>query len=309
MRERERVLDPAGDDAIVINGLARRYRSLSALLFGCGGTDKVAVRGISVGIKKNECFGLLGVNGAGKTTTFKMLTGDETVTAGTAVLNGHDIRTAMQQVRRQIGYCPQFDALIELMTGRELLVMYARLRGIPAANVDDEVTRLINLLALEKHADKLSWTYSGGNKRKLSTAIALVGRPPIVFLDEPTTGVRHLRIFWSISRVSVRSPPLHLRRVLCSTYSVHPYRVHGDWCLEFDVVATSGLQVDPGARRFLWDALLEVLEDGAVIVLTSHSMEECEALCTRLTIVRAPSFSSLGSPYRRAATLKVHAQC
>ena len=147
------------------------------------------------------------------------------------MLNGHDIRTEMAQVRRQIGYCPQFDALIELMTGRELLVMYAQLRGIPADGVDAEVTRLINLLALEKHADKLSWTYSGGNKRKLSTAIALVGRPPIVFLDEPTTGV------------------------------------------------------DPGARRFLWDALLEVLEEGAVIVLTSHSMEECEALCTRLTIM------------------------
>ena len=228
MRERERVRDPMGDDAIVINGLARRYRSLSALLFGCGGTDKVAVGGISVGIKKNECFGLLGVNGAGKTTTFKMLTGDETVTAGTAVLNGHDIRTAMQQVRRQIGYCPQFDALIELMTGRELLVMYARLRGIPTANVDDEVARLINLLALEKHADKLSWTYSGGNKRKLSTAIALVGRPPIVFLDEPTTGVRHLRQYFGPSDASLSALHHSTCAVCYALLSVHPNRV-GTW--------------------------------------------------------------------------------
>ena len=96
-----------------------------------------------------------------------------------------DIRTQMMQVRRQIGYCPQFDALIDLMTGREILTMFARLRGVNDSLLQSEVQRLIDLLNLEKHGDKLAWTYSGGNKRKLSTAIALVGSPPIVFLDEP----------------------------------------------------------------------------------------------------------------------------
>ena len=171
--------DPA-EEPIVIRGLAKRYLPR----FGFCGATKVAVENMSVGIPRNACFGLLGVNGAGKTTTFRMLTGDEWPTQGTAIMNGLDIRTQMMQVRQHIGYCPQFDALIELMTGREILTMFARLRGVNDARVADEVQGLVDLLNLEKHADKLSWTYSGGNKRKLSTAIALVGSPPIVFLDE-----------------------------------------------------------------------------------------------------------------------------
>lgn len=117
-----------------------------------------------------------------------MLTGDETMTNGTAYLDGLNIRTDMPRVRQRIGYCPQFDGLIELMTGKELLTMYARLRGVPEPEIASLVAELAESLMLEKHINKPCGTYSGGNKRKLSTAVALCGPSPVVYLDEPTTG-------------------------------------------------------------------------------------------------------------------------
>ena len=183
-----------------------------------------------------ECFGLLGVNGAGKTTTFKMLTGDEAITSGEAYIEGFSVTADLKEVRfsittvqmndfhgfyysfqvqRRLGYCPQFDALIDQMTVKETLRMYARLRGVRESDIFPLIDALIQQLLLTEHADKQAGTlrcedietqmsaivifscefmlfvvgFSGGNKRKLSTAIALVGDPPIVFLDEPTTGV------------------------------------------------------------------------------------------------------------------------
>ena len=87
-----------------------------------------------------------------------------------------------------MGYCPQFDALIDQMTGRETLRMFARLRGLRKNTIEDCIEELLQLLDISKHADKQTREYSGGNKRKLSTAIAMIGLPPLVFLDEPTTG-------------------------------------------------------------------------------------------------------------------------
>uniref|UniRef100_A0A4W6E3E1 ABC transporter domain-containing protein n=1 Tax=Lates calcarifer TaxID=8187 RepID=A0A4W6E3E1_LATCA len=189
----------------------------------------------------HQCFGLLGINGAGKTTTFKMLTGDIPVSSGEAFLNGYSIRTEMRDVHQNLGYCPQFDAIDELLTGREHLEFYARLRGVP----ENEVTMVaewgIQKLGLVKYFNKSAGTYSGGNKRKLSTAIALIGCPPVIFLDEPTTGM------------------------------------------------------DPKARRFLWDCILSVIKEGRSVILTSHSMEECEALCTRMAIMVNGRFKCLGS--------------
>eukprot|EP01134_Creolimax_fragrantissima_P001244 CFRG1244T1 len=201
----------------------------------------VAVKGVSVGVSKAECFGLLGVNGAGKTTTFKMLTGDLKATSGNAYLENHSVVSQLRDARKSIGYCPQFDALIGLMTGRETLEMYARLRGIQEHEIDEAVTAIIRMLHLENWADRMSRTYSGGNKRKLSTGIALVGSPPIIFLDEPTTGM------------------------------------------------------DPAAKRFLWNTLNDVRSQGRALVLTSHSMEEVSAICTRLVIMVNGSFKCLGN--------------
>ena len=122
------------------------------------------------------------------------------MTYGSALLNGYDVYSQINQVRQFIGYCPQYDGLLRkwlpctiellilfkaLMTGREHLYMYGRLRGIPSQDLDRVVDDLIERLGLIEHAERQAGTYSGGNKRKLSTAIALIGDPPIVFLDEP----------------------------------------------------------------------------------------------------------------------------
>uniref|UniRef100_A0A668AEL9 ATP binding cassette subfamily A member 1 n=1 Tax=Myripristis murdjan TaxID=586833 RepID=A0A668AEL9_9TELE len=189
----------------------------------------------------SPCFGLLGVNGAGKTTTFKMLTGDTVVTSGEAFLAGKSILREIDEVHQNMGYCPQFDAINDLLTGREHLEFYAILRGVPEKEVCDVAEWGIRKLGLVKYVDKRAGSYSGGNMRKLSTAMALIGGPPVVFLDEPTTGM------------------------------------------------------DPKARRALWTCIHSVIKEGRSVVLTSHSMEECEALCTRMAIMVNGRFRCLGS--------------
>uniref|UniRef100_A0A669EM12 ATP-binding cassette, sub-family A (ABC1), member 4a n=1 Tax=Oreochromis niloticus TaxID=8128 RepID=A0A669EM12_ORENI len=191
--------------------------------------------------KYPQCFGLLGVNGAGKTTTFKMLTGDINVTSGEASVAGYSILTNILDVHQNMGYCPQFDAIDELLTGREHLHLYARLRGVPESEISRVAEWAIQKLGLSEYAGHSAGTYSGGNRRKLSTAIAMIGCPALVLLDEPTTGM------------------------------------------------------DPLSRRFLWNSIMSVIQDKRAVVLTSHSMEECEALCTRLAIMVNGSFKCLGT--------------
>ena len=238
--ERDRINggDNTKEDVIIIKNLSKTYRGE---LINCYTASKKAVDAICLGVGGNECFGLLGVNGAGKTSTFKILTGDISPSSGTATISGFGIKTNLREVQQRIGYCPQFDALLERLTGVELLTMFARLRGVPEGMIPQLVQAEIKRLDLTKYAKKRSGTYSGGNKRKLSTAIALVGDTPIVLLDEPSTGM------------------------------------------------------DPTTRRHLWDALTKLVKRGKSIVLTSHSMEECEALCTRLAIMVNGQFKCLGS--------------
>ncbi|XP_052777802.1 phospholipid-transporting ATPase ABCA1-like [Mya arenaria] len=235
-RERRRVTSGAAKDDVL------RLENLTKIFPKRGSNKKLtAVDRLCVGVPKGQCFGLLGVNGAGKTTTFKMLTGDERLTTGNAYVNNYNILNNMKDVRKNIGYCPQFDALDPLLTGVEHLRFYARLRGISETDVKHVADWAIRRLGLLPHADKISINYSGGNKRKLSTAISLIGNPSVIFLDEPTTGM------------------------------------------------------DPGARRFLWDCISNIVKDGRSVILTSHSMEECEALCGRLAIMVNGRFRCLGS--------------
>ncbi|MGH0155462.1 UNVERIFIED_CONTAM: hypothetical protein FKN15_046681 [Acipenser sinensis] len=161
---------------------------------------------------------------------------------GDAFIDGYSVLSDIKKVQQRIGYCPQFDALLDHMTGRETLRMYARLRGIPEKYVVGCVENVLRALLLEPHADKLVRCYSGGNKRKLSAGMALIGGPPVIFLDEPSTGM------------------------------------------------------DPVARRLLWDAVTRTRESGKAVIITSHSMEECEALCTRLAVMVNGQFKCLGSP-------------
>uniref|UniRef100_A0A8C7QFI5 P-type phospholipid transporter n=1 Tax=Oncorhynchus mykiss TaxID=8022 RepID=A0A8C7QFI5_ONCMY len=231
-RERQRIMGGGGQsDILELKQLTKVYNR----------KQKPAVDRLCVGIPPGECFGLLGVNGAGKTSTFKMLTGDSIVTSGEAYLAGKSVLTEINEVHQNMGYCPQFDAINDLLTGREHLEFYAILRGVPEKEVCEVAEWGIRKLGLIKYVDKAAGSYSGGNMRKLSTAMALIGGPPVVFLDEPTTGM------------------------------------------------------DPKARRALWNCILSIVKEGRSVVLTSHSMEECEALCTRMAIMVNGRFRCLGS--------------
>jgi len=116
--------------------------------------DFLAVDRLTIGIKPGECFGLLGINGAGKTTTFKMLTGDELITSGECYIDGFDVMHDIRKAHKLIGYCPQFDALIDQMTVTETLWMFSRLRGILEKDIEDIVSSLITLVLLDKHRFK-----------------------------------------------------------------------------------------------------------------------------------------------------------
>uniref|UniRef100_A0A452TYF9 ATP-binding cassette sub-family A member 3-like n=1 Tax=Ursus maritimus TaxID=29073 RepID=A0A452TYF9_URSMA len=160
----------------------------------------LAVKNISVTIQRGECFGLLGFNGAGKTTTFKILTGEETVTSGDVFIEHVSITKSLQKVKSRVGYCPQSDALLEYMTGREIMIMCARLWGVSEPQIQLYVNKWLSSMQLEPHADKLIRTYSGGTKRRLSTAIALMGKTSVVLLDEPSTGMDPVarRLLWDV---------------------------------------------------------------------------------------------------------------
>ncbi|XP_008580998.1 PREDICTED: ATP-binding cassette sub-family A member 13-like, partial [Galeopterus variegatus] len=228
----------AHGDILVLYNLSKSYRSFLQ--------KTTAVQGISLGVARGECFGLLGVNGAGKSTTFKMLNGEVPPTSGHAVIRtptGDDVDLSSAGMAGVlIGYCPQQDALDDLLTGWEHLHYYCSLRGIPKQCIPEVAGDLVRRLHLEAHVDKPVATYSGGTKRKLSTALALVGKPDILLLDEPSSGM------------------------------------------------------DPCSKRYLWQTIMKEVQEGCAAVLTSHSMEECEALCTRLTIMVNGSFKCLGSP-------------
>lgn len=154
--ERARISGGSANDLIVVRDLTKVFKSESG--------PKTAVDHLSFGIPSGQCFGLLGVNGAGKTTTFSMLTGEISPSEGTAIMDGYNVRTHLKEAQQRMGYCPQFDALLDQMTGRELLDLFARLRGIRSEDRSITVQELIERMDLAQYADLPSYTYSGGNK-------------------------------------------------------------------------------------------------------------------------------------------------
>lgn len=236
--ERQRVLSGSADNAIIyLRNLRKVYPQ------GINDKPKVAVHSLAFSVQEGECFGFLGTNGAGKTTTLSMLTGEESPTDGTAFIFGNDIRSNPKAVRRHVGYCPQFDALLEFLTVQEHLELYARIKGVAVNRIKDVVEEKLVEFDLWKHANKPSFTLSGGNKRKLSVAIAMVGDPPIVILDEPSTGM------------------------------------------------------DPIAKRFMWEVIsrLSTRRGKNAVILTTHSMNEAQALCTRIGIMVGGRLRCIGS--------------
>ncbi|KAF4741401.1 hypothetical protein FOZ63_029177 [Perkinsus olseni] len=204
-----------------------------------------AVKGVSFAADSGQVFGLLGINGAGKTTTFKMMCGLYAPTEGEVWVAGSTVAADTAKCRRNLGYCPQFDALLDRMTTKEHLELYGRLKGLKGHLLDSSVESTLKQLSLEPYKDKRAGSLSGGNKRKLSVGMAIIGRPRIVFLDEPSTGM------------------------------------------------------DPVSRRFLWGVIQQLaVSRQSVVVLTTHSMEEAEALCSRIAIQVGGQFRCLGSPQR-----------
>lgn len=216
-------------EAMVVEKLEKTY-----------GGDFKAVQGISFTVKKGECFGLLGMNGAGKTSTFEMMTLNRPKTAGRVFINGIDSDSDRFLYRHMFGYCPQGDALCDYMTSRELLKYMLMINGCSRYDLDAQVEKWLRKVDIEKYRDRRISSYSGGTKRKLNTAMAMIADPYIIFLDEPTTGV------------------------------------------------------DPKSRRFVWCCIKALQQHQKTIVLTSHSMDECEMLCNRLGIMKNGEMKCIG---------------
>jgi ABC-2 type transport system ATP-binding protein len=161
--------------AIQVQGLEKSYKELSVL------------RGVDFEVARGSIFALLGSNGAGKTTVVKILSTLLKPDAGTAVVDGFDVATQAAGVRGAISLTGQFTAVDEILTGRENLTLVARLRHLknPGAIADD----LLRRFSLTDAAARPVSTYSGGMRRRLDIAMSLIGNPPVIFLDEPTTGL------------------------------------------------------------------------------------------------------------------------
>lgn len=163
------------EPALRVRGLRKSYRDLEVL------------RGVDLDIPRGTVFALLGSNGAGKTTMVRILATLLRADAGTAVVNGFDVAGRPTAVRESISLTGQFAAVDEVLTGRENLVLIARLRHVPDPRA--VAADLLARFSLADAGDRAAATYSGGMRRRLDIAMSLIGDPPIVFLDEPTTGL------------------------------------------------------------------------------------------------------------------------
>ena len=166
----------------------------------CFTKETTGVKNISFTVNYGECFGLLGLNGAGKTTIFKAITEEHNPTHGSIYINGLNITKHFDKVKLMFGYCPQFDAIFYYMTVKENLEFYSRIKGVDPEKINEIVQAMIESMTLSKYTDKLAGRLSGGNKRKLSVAISMICNPPIVLLDEPSTGMdpEARRFMWAV---------------------------------------------------------------------------------------------------------------
>lgn len=166
------------DDAIVVKGLSKTYRN-----------GVQALAGLTFRVRRGEIFGLLGPNGAGKSTTVRILATLTVPDSGSAMVAGRDVVADPLGVRSRIGYVAQSSGVDKHGTGRENLLLQARLERVPAARVRENVDRMLEWVGLTDAADRLVRTYSGGMRRRMDLAMGLVHEPSVLFLDEPTTGL------------------------------------------------------------------------------------------------------------------------
>jgi ABC-2 type transport system ATP-binding protein len=214
-----------GHAAIEVEGLRKRYG------------DREAVRGISFAVRRGEVYGLLGPNGAGKTTTVEILEGYRERSGGSVSVLGMDPGTRPAALRERVGIVLQSSGLYRHLTVREAVEHWAGLYPAPR-----DVEETIALTGLEESAGVRTRTLSGGQQRRLDFALALIGDPELVFLDEPTTGF------------------------------------------------------DPAARRQAWDTVRSLQRLGKTVLLTTHYLDEAQALADRVAIVKDGSILAEGAP-------------
>jgi ABC-2 type transport system ATP-binding protein len=202
-----------------------------------------AVDNISFNVRAGEVFGLLGPNGAGKTTTIRVLTTLLPPDGGTASIFGLDVRRESMAIRQIIGYVPQQLSIDGALTGRENVWLFARLFDVPRKERNDRIDEALATVGLTDAAHRLARTYSGGMVRRLELAQALVNRPSLLILDEPTIGL------------------------------------------------------DPVARSGVWERVETLRKEyGMSVLLTTHYMDEADALCHRLAIMHHGTVRAEGTP-------------
>lgn len=226
------------DQAVAVEGLTKVYPRVKA------------VDDISFIIDEGEIFGLLGPNGAGKTTTIRMLLTLIKPTAGKISVFGIDVVVHPDTLRQMAGYVPQDVSVDGELTGYENILMYCKLYGVPGKERDKRIKEALEYVELQDRANDMVSRYSGGMMRRLEIAQALVNRPRILFLDEPSIGL------------------------------------------------------DPGAKKTIWGHIEKLRSEfGTTIILTTHDMNEADALCDRLGIMDKGKLITVGQPLQLKATV------
>ena len=205
-------------------------------------TTVEAVRGVDLKVGDGEIFGFLGPNGAGKTTTLRMLTTLLEPDGGEATIAGADLRTKPHDVRRLSGYVAQGGGTVDDATGREELVLQARMYGIDKVEAQKRAAALLESFQLTEFADRRCRTYSGGQRRRVDIALGVIHRPKVLFLDEPTVGL------------------------------------------------------DPQSRARMWDEVRRLRHEGMTVFITTHYLDEADALCDRIAIIDNGEIVAEGTP-------------
>ena len=201
-----------------------------------------AVKSVDMRVEEGEIFGFLGPNGAGKSTTMRILSTLMTPSGGSAKVVGYDLIHEASKVREKIGYVSQSGGVEVASSGRENLFLQGRLYRLSPQRAKERAAELIVALQLDGFADRAAKTYSGGQKRRLDIALGMMHQPPLLFLDEPTTGL------------------------------------------------------DPQSRAHLWEEVKKLRDQGTTVFLTTHYLEEADALCDRLCIIDGGTIVAEGTP-------------
>jgi ABC-2 type transport system ATP-binding protein len=217
--------------------------------FDARGNVVEAVRGVDLQVSSGEIFGFLGPNGAGKSTTVRMLTTLTSITSGSARVAGVDVAQDPDLARRRMGVALQEAGLDPRQTGREILVLQARLFGDSRKQAATRAEELLELVELTEAADRLTKTYSGGMKRRLDLASALVHQPDVLFLDEPTTGLD------PASRLVVWDEVRRINDLGTTVFLTTQYLEEADQLCDRLAIIDGGLIVQEGTPQSLKDDL------------------------------------------------------